>query len=246
MKKILTLAATLMVFAASSASAAGLSLAWTNCLGSGLGTTGLTFACNSNTGGQAFIASVAVPANMDMFTASSAIFDITVDAATLPAWWQVTTGQCRANAITVSFDPAILGNFSACPDLWAGSLNLSVFQAQPGLHGPNSLRLNSGAAIPAGQEIAVVADGTELTVCRVNINRTKSAGATGCAGCATGACIVFNEAKVQQPAGLGDYTITNAMAPASNFITWQAGHSQCPLVTPSQNRTWGAVKNLYR
>lgn len=242
MKKILTLAAALMVFGASASMASGLHLNWSNC--SDGGAKALSFACNSNSGSQTLFASIEIPADMPSFAATSAIIDIGVDAATLPAWWQTGTGQCRAGAIGITFDPLNIGG--NCADLWGGNSNLSVFQLQPGVNGPNKLRLNSGAAIPAGSEIAVAADGTELSICKVTITRAKSTGTGACAGCATGACIVFNEAKLQQPAGIGDYTVTNAAAAGSNFVTWQAGIAQCPLPTPAQNRTWGAVKNLYR
>lgn len=249
MKKLFTLTATLLVLGASSAMAqSGLGLYWTDCsLG---GTSVATFACDVNSGGHAIIASVIIPQTMPQFTACSAIIDLTFEDPALPAWWQTASGQCRANAITVSYDPAILNNFSQCPDIWAGSLNLSVFQPQQGTnvqgHAVNTLRLNSGAAIPAGQEIEVVADGTELTLCRININHTKSVGTGACAGCNIAACIVFNEAKAQQPAGQFSSTIVNEAPGLSRWLTWNGSPTNCPDGTPTRNRTWGAVKSLYR
>lgn len=244
MKRLFTLAATLLVLGASSASAqSGLTMYWNGCSDGGVATQ--TFACNTNTGTAfAFYGSVILPNDMPSFAATSAIFDITFEDAAIPAWWLTNAGQCRANAISVSFDAAAF--ITNCADIWQSAPNLSVFQAQQGVGGPNRVRLNSGAAVPAGSELFVAADGSENVICKVSINRAKTAGATGCAGCLLGACIVFNEAKMQQPAGVGDYTVTNAQAPGSNFVTWQSGIALCPLPTPAQNRTWGAVKNLYR
>ena len=146
---------------------------------------------------------------------------------------------CRSTA-TGSRAPGTCGN------IWQDNPTLSVFAVQQGVNGPNKVRLNGGAAIPAGSEIVVAADGAELIVSKVTITRAKTVGTGSCAGCLTGACIVLNECKLQQPAGIGDYTVTNAATPGSNFVTWQNGMAQCPLPTPAQNRTWGAVKNLYR
>ncbi len=247
MKKILTLAATLMVIGASASMASGLYLNWDDCSAAsgGAGVQQKTFACNSNTGaGFALYTSVAVPTTMPKFTATSAIVDVAVDAPTLPDWWLTNAGQCRPNAVTMSFDPVVLA--LSCPNIWADGILLSVFAAQQGTNGPNKVRLNGGAAIPAGSEITVNADGTELLVSKVNISRTKSTGTGSCAGCNLGACLVLNECFLQQPAGMGDYRVTNAATPGSNFVTWQGGVAQCPLPTPAQNRTWGAVKNLYR
>lgn len=242
MKKILTLAAALMVFGATASMAqGGLNLHWDGCADGG--GVAKTFACNANTGTAfAMYASIVLPANMPSFAATSAIIDVSFSGGSIPAWWQTLTGQCSQNRIGMSFDPT--GNASACLDIWQGNPNLAVFQVQPGVNGPDRLRLNGGAAVPAGSELAQVADGADLVVCKVTIGRAKSVGTGSCAGCSIGACFVLNECKLQQPAGVGDYTVTNPAA--NNFVTWQAGGPACPQATPSQNRTWGAVKNLYR
>jgi hypothetical protein len=244
MKKIVTLAAALMIFGASASMAqGGLNLYWNGC--SDGGASAQTYACNSNSGAAfTMYASMILPADMPQFAATSAIIDITFSGATIPAWWQVLTGQCSANRVSESYDSA---NFTTnCSDIWQSAANLSVFQVQPAVagHGPNTMRLNGGAAVPAGSELAQVADGTEMVVCKVSIGRTKTVGTGSCAGCNIGACFTLNECKAQQPAGVGDYTVTNPAA--SNFATWQVGGPSCPGATPAQNKTWGAVKNLYR
>lgn len=50
MKKVLTLAAALLVFGASASMAQGLNLYWNNCAFSGVGLTNLATNCASNTG----------------------------------------------------------------------------------------------------------------------------------------------------------------------------------------------------
>lgn len=242
MKKIATLTVALLALSASYALAAGgLYLHFNGCTLDG-GTFSSSFACDVNTGSEALIASVVIPADMPMFLGTSAIVDVSVDAPALPDWWLTATGQCRANAITMSFDPAVLA--TACPDIWGGTPNLSVFQVQQYLHGANTVRLNGGAAIPAGQEISLIADGTtELNAARVTINHSKSTGVGACAGCTFGACLVLQECYLQQPAGFPVYRVTT---PIANVVTFNSGSLQCTGATPSKNRTWGAVKGLYR
>ena len=247
MKRLITLAATFLVLGASSAMAqSGLTMYWDNC--SDGGANQKTFACAVNTGSDIFYVSVVIPSSMPSFAASSAIIDMTFEDAGIPAWWQTLGGQCRANAIGMTFDPL---NFTTnCGDVWQGSANLSVFQPQQGTnvqgHGANTLRLNSGAAIPAGSEIALTADGSELVVGKVTITHSKTVGTGACAGCTTPVCIVLNECKLQQPAGVGDFTVLNEAAGKTRSLTFNGTPANCPTNTPTQNRTWGAVKSLYR
>ncbi len=249
MKKVLTLAATLMVLGATASMASGLYLNWDDCAAGGV-VKDKTFACGSNLGNVQVYCSAIVPADMPSFAATSAIVDVTVDGATLPDWWLTNSGQCRQNAISMTFDPTALAGGFNCWNIWHDNPNLSVFAVQQGTnvqgHSANQVRLNGGAAIPAGSEYDVPNDGAELIISKVIINFTKTINTGACAGCDVAACLVFNEAKMQQPAGIGDYTVTNAAETNSNYVTWQTNPTNCPLSTPALNRTWGAVKSLYR
>lgn len=242
MKKIATLTVAMLALSASFALAAGgLNLHFGGCTADG-GTSSSTFACNTNTGSEILFASVVLPADMPKFLGTTALVDISVDGPALPDWWLTAAGQCRQNAIDMSFTASALA--TNCADIWGSSPNLAVFQLQQFLHGANTLRLNGGAAVQAGQEIALVADGTtELNVCRVLINHSKSAGTGACAGCDMGVCIVLQECYLQQPAGFPVYRL---LTPISNVVTFNNGALLCTGATPTKNRTWGAVKGLYR
>lgn len=242
MKKIVTLTAAMLALSATFAFAAGgLNLHFGGCAADG-GASSSTFACNTNSGSEVLFASVVLPADMPLFLGTTALIDVTVEAPTLPDWWQTAVGQCRANAIGMSFDPLTLG--TACDAIWGTTPNLAVFQLQQYLHAPNMVRLNGGAAVQAGQELALVADGTtELNVARVVITHAKSTGVGACTGCEVGACIVLQECYLQQPAGNPLYRLTT---PISNVVTFNGASPLCAGATPTQNRTWGAVKGLYR
>lgn len=244
MKKVVTIMSAMLVLGATSALAAGgLNLHFNGCSSDAGASATASFACNLNTGNHAMYASVVLPADMPMFTGTTAIVDITVDGATLPSWWQTAAGDCRANALGMSFDPAVVAT-ATCADIWGGSPNLAVFQLQKNLHGPNTIRLNGGAALTAGQELSLLADGTtELTVARVTISHALSTGAGACAGCEVGACLVLSECYLQQVVPLPQYRLTT---PISNVVSFNSTSQVCAGATPTQNRTWGAVKGLYR
>lgn len=247
MKAALLLAALSLALSASPAqSQGGLNLYWDDCSVSG--TVLKTFACNSNTGPAfSLYASVVVPADMPQFAATTCIIDVILNGGSIPNWWQLSSGQCRANAVAMSFDPTVLT--TSCEDLWAGNVPMSVFQVQPSPHGlPYELRLNGGAALPMGSEIHVPADGRELVISRLMIQRSKSTGAGACAGCIVGACLLLNEAYLQQPIPLPIYRVTN---PAANtLVVWNdyyGGYFHCGGVWDvARNRTWGQVKGSYR
>lgn len=247
MKKILTLTAALMVFgAAASMAQGGLNLNWVGCSTDVGASHARTFACTSNSGADGLYASLVLPSDVPLFAASTVIIDIMFNSASIPAWWQTGTGQCRAGAVSYSSDPGVITNAfaSACGDIWGGSAQvLGVFQPQPSVHGlPNELRLNGGAAIPAGTEIAWTADGSELLVAKITIAHGKTTGTGSCAGCSTGASFQLNECLVQQPEPNPKFRITNPASSGSSSCAFNGGN----LPTPTENRTWGAVKNLYR
>jgi hypothetical protein len=236
MKKILTLAAALLVVASASM-AQGLNLSFGNC--GPAGTTTVVVNCNSNAGALLVInASMYPAAPMGTFAAATAIIDCRAGGlGGLPAWWQTRAGQCRANSVGMSFDPN--NNVTDCADIWAGNPNLQVTDIQQGLNGPDHVRFIGVAAIPAGSEIAV-APGAELWVCRLTINKANT---LTCAGCALPSSLVFNEAYLQDPNEPAQ-KVTN---PADNYcVGLSGGAASCPGATPATNRTWGAVKNLYR
>lgn len=245
MKKVITLVATLLALGASSAMAQGLNLYWSNC--SDGGATSQTFACSTNSGAAFVMVMTAVlPTDMTDFLGTTAVVDVRVGDAALPDWWQAAAGGCRANAIGMSFDPN--SNTSNCgTDVWGGVNPTTVFTVQPLRNWPNDVRLNGAGALVT--TIPLAADGTEYYIGRITISRTKSTGTGSCAGCLLPACIVFNESKFQTPGGANDVLITNEAT--NQWVTWNGPWPDpspflCPDGTPAMNRTWGAVKNLYR
>ncbi len=241
MKKTLLLSAGLLALSASIASAAGLNLSWNACGGAGLANK--TFACNVNTGlAEMMVASYVAPAGTAGITGLEAVIDLQSSTATLPAWWQFkNTGSCRQTAL------AVAPNGAACEgDYWAGQAGggISAY-ITPYAAAANRARLLIIYAVP-GNLAAPVDAGIEYFAFTASVSHAKTVGSSSCAGCADPVCIVLNEIKLTQAVGVGDFRIQNAAD--RNFVTWQGGvvSGGCPAVVPTQNRTWGAVKSLYR
>lgn len=244
MKKNILIAGAMLVLGASAASAAGINLSWNDCGTNG--TPNAVFACNSNAGlGFTAVASFDPPAGIVEFLGIAAQIDIVTDQANLPDWWKHGTGQCRSTTgLSINFD-FTSGPFS-CTDVFGGAA-AGGFAYDVGFGTPARARLRVQAAIPVDNRVPVDA-GTEYYVLKANLLRAKTTGVGNCVGCANSACVVLNSIQLFQPLEQNnDPEISNPRD--RNFVTWQVpatGPVGCPLSTPTQTKTWGQVKSLYR
>jgi len=246
MKRLLTLSKTLLATAAltalvtSAVHAGGINLSWTDC--GVAGTPNRTSACNSNTGANTLIASAIAPVVMDQLNGMAGVMDLQTNQASLSPWWHLETGGCRGTSLSFNFNFA--GGPFTCFDIWAGGASGGI-NATAAFGGPNRMRIRAVCAVPG----SVPADNvSEMYIYSLLINMAKTTGTGNCAGCTDGACIVLNSIQLTQPIGVGDYTLANALN--NNFVTWQSGGGGiaggCPQAVPTQNKTWGSVKSLYR
>jgi hypothetical protein len=70
----------------------------------------------------------------------------------------------------------------------------------------------------------------------------------GCAGCSVPVCLILQGIQVFGFQTNEVYTL-GWFSNTPNYLTWQGGAiggAGCPGATPTSNRTWGAVKTLYR
>ena len=242
MKKTLLMMGALLALTAGIASAqGGINLGWGDC-GGAAGSLSKTFACTSNSlTGAIMVASAIPPQAMDQLNGEESEFALQTNAAALSPWWNLQSGGCRGTtAVSVNFD--FTGGPFTCLDPWSGQA-AGGMSYDAGFGAPNRARLRTIGAIPGST--AISAD--EYYFFKVTLLGAKSTGTGSCAGCTDGMCIVFKSLKLTQPLGVGDFLIT---APAvRQYVTFQAGGSlagQCPAATPTQNKTWGSVKSLYR
>jgi hypothetical protein len=247
MRRSLTLlaSAALTLLATSAFAAGGINLSWNDC--GVFGVLQRNFACNTNSGANTMVGSVVTGVVMNQLVGQSSLIEMQTNQATLSNWWQFDSGGCRFHSpsyLIADFNFLLSSN---CLDPWGGGASGGINYTPGGvfIHGPNRAGIRTVCAIPGSTAITATDEYYMFKVAFVN---ERSIGTGSCAGCTDGACIVFQEILVAQPAGVGDYKIT---APVSrNWIQWQGGGNSvpggCPAATPTQNRTWGAVKSLYR
>ena len=237
--RTLVAVASLMVIAAA-ANAQGLNLSWNDC--GSAGTSGKTFACTSNTlAGAIMIGSAVVGTDLPSLVGEESVMTVQVNTGAIPAWWQAFNGGCRGTTGMASSFDFTAGPFT-CLDPWSGS---GAGGMDAAIQGDGRLRIKTVGAIPGNTSIT----GTdEYYFFKVTLLGSKTTGNGSCAGCQDGACIVFNNLKVVQTGDVGSVTITTEKDRA--WVTWQAGGASvpggCPAATPTEKRTWGSVKSLYR
>jgi hypothetical protein len=241
MKKTLLLAGLLLVVAASVASAAGLSINWgTVCWGDNP-KANLTWSCSSNTfTGVKMTASFMVDETKSTFVSTDLYMEGMTEAATVPDWWQLGTGGCRAGQAGLLNAP----QGATCPELWSGSESGSGFGGI-GLYYTDTNRMHINAVWAIGEPVEAPAQ-TEIFAAMFTIGASKSVGATKCLGCAVPAIWALNYIQVGY-FGETQATVLDRPFPDGNqCLTYFGSTLPCAKPVPARNTTWGQVKSLYR
>ncbi len=209
-------------FAPPAHAAGSLRLSWDRCAGSDP-VAAKTFACDANTGYEVIYGSISFDDGQDRVAVGGIIayLDVQVVSTTLPSWWLTRGGECRANALAISADPANLPTGGSCV-AWTTAPVLSVFNISEYDDGMNDITLSCVAAPPEGTEITLP-HGQELGVLRIGILRSASSGAGACAGCTTPACIGFGNMRLSfaLASGLPDEDLVGS---TSSAVSWQGGY----------------------
>jgi hypothetical protein len=166
------------------------------------------------------------------------------NSGTLSWWSSFGSGACRPSALTVStsIPPAAV----SCADTWAGAVT-TTFTGGYVPDGPYSEGIGIIVALPDGQTEALV-PGVEYFAFNLLINSGLTVGPGACSGCDVPACVAWRGMEIQQPPNPGGPTVYLAGG-GEYLVTWQSASLTsygCRLATPALNRTWGAVKSLYR
>lgn len=226
----------------------GINLGWFDCPNQGAYQFTRQFACDSNEGSQTLVGSFVAPAGMEAVTGFAAVIDVRTLGGVAGGWWDLRAALpagCRPTSMTSSFD--FTGGPFGCHDYWqAGAMGGSSAQVPSG----NNVRLMTTAALPLGDSrIGPITAGTEVYVFKLTINNARTVGPGSCAGCSGEACILLNSILVTQTSGHPNITISNPAA--SMYVLWQGWSTTdpsqaCPFFSPTKNRTWGAIKAVYR
>jgi hypothetical protein len=223
--------------------AGGINLGWDDC-GGQPPSLNKTFACDTNAGFNTLVGSFNAPCCVTQMSANEVVIDVQTPGVTLTPWWAMRTGQCRASVSLSGNWDFSAGPFT-CVDYWQGGAIGALSMDSPI---GNRARIKGVFALPSGDpRITGILEGTEVYSFKLNIGHQKTTGLGACAGCATGACIVLQSIKINQPVGTpgGGKYLGNPAHRA--YALWQGGiGGDCYAATPVQNVTWGKIKAQYR
>lgn len=231
--------------ALASAASAQVNISWDDC--GAFGTLDKTFACNANTGAPFTMVGTFISPAAPQFVALEFYIDMIEAVPTQSAWWQLDNvnipGACRGTAGYAMNADFLAGPFN-CLDFWGGQASGGGGVLVNGFgRGPNTNRIKGVFAIPAEQPMTA---GDEIYAFKLSILRAKTTGTGSCEGCVNPVCLVLNRITVNQPAGVGDFNLTGPAPGGRDYVTWQGGVGADCATVPTQNRTWGQVKALYR
>lgn len=223
---------------------ATLGLTWNECApGSGLALR--TNACTNALVPLSLLPTFTLDAPVDSVAFLELVVDVIAEDPVLPDWWRLEPGGCNAGAMTGTGDYTGLG---ACTDPWNGGGTALVQVWSPGepRGGANMARMIvTSSVLPAN--FASLQAGVEYYAAHLRLSLARGSGVGSCAGCLRGACLVLNSVQLGRLPGASPALVT--VVPTSGgtpgIATWQNGHAECAAV-PVRNRTWGAIKSLYR
>lgn len=246
------LLASLLLFAARTASAGNVNLRWNACWGDG-GVMNKAFACDTNAGSNTLVGSFVLPQDGPPGVSGIEIaVDLATAGATLPAWWQFkNTGACRQTSLSVNFVISPLA--VQCLD-WANGQAFGSVVSYTTPYGPNSARILAASAV-ALPTFEGLFGSVEFFAFNLLFNNQKTVGTGSCSGCSLGACIDLKQIIITNQDSRNDVQLSPGGESPGAFdalATWQGGsgvissNGGCPAATPTRNSTWGQVKALYR
>lgn len=248
-------------------------LGWTDCRPAG--ETVKSFACDTNAGAHALLASFTAPPGVTELNGIEVTVHIVWQGSPLP-WWQLRNqgqqqNQCRDGALGA--DAAFAANgLTSCRDPFGGGPAVSgvnyLLQGGTVYYGYQSSRLLA-IVVPSGTH--ALEAGAHYYGVRVTISNLRATGPSACAGCGEPALVYLRSLRLAQagdlpefyygPGGPGagndppsHYDETNRtvgwQCPATMSVT--CGSLSCSsdprilCATPAGRATWSGIKSLYR
>jgi hypothetical protein len=210
---------------------------WGDCIASG--TKNLSPTCSQ--GVATLVVSVDPPPGADHVVGFNADIALSVGYETVPPFWELWTGGCRAGAATVDFD-FTSGPFT-CTDPWTGDATGTIEIIPPPFLSINTLGIHIQGSLP-GREVALQS-GVEYYLFKIRI---PIGDAIACPGCQMPACFVLEKLCLEQAPGSG-LICQGYHEVGTPWCLWQdpdEQYSGCMLPVPTAPRSWGSVKTIYR
>jgi len=236
-------------------------LRWDNCFGDG-GVYNKVFACDTNSGTEALVASFRLAATTDSIGALEINVDLGALGPAIPAWWSMRATNpmgCRPTSLAIGSSPPATS--TTCLDGWFGA-STGVSEDPPVDNWPY-VHIKALVGVPASNSITAEA-GQEVFAFQLLIRHLQTVGSGSCGGCITPMCIAWDYARVSRVFPLAAKEIIGANTPQNGSnVTWQPGavattggacfpnrpcdyYVTCQSVTPAHGSTWGSIKSLYR
>jgi hypothetical protein len=235
---VLLLAAAVLSAASPARAQWGINLFVDEC-GAGTTQASVTNACTLNSG-TAFtlVGSAVIPELTRVgFIGCMSTLDVAPSDWVVPDWWRLDA--CRAVGFIASDGATVT---SACPSIWENGLPATTMINGFPIYGGAHMRLYIGSVLAIENAYDFTGDGaTELGVFRLTVTHRKTLGDGACTGCTTGAVVVLQEINLQTLTDTPDtfLRLTNPLVNTS--VSYNGGQG-----VPARNRTWGAIKALYR
>ena len=242
---------------------ANLMMAWNSCYGTAGAASNLHYACDGSNDGTPLnlVFSFELPSAYPTYHWAQSMATIrirTADGSPLPDYWRIqplTYNGCRAAIYTTGspdhgftvFGPGIVDAVQ-CASWFDGAPNFSpthsgVSLAYPPIAGSDGIKVEAasqpnygtdpsdpnGVTYPAGSKLSAGA-------------MVFDTAANGCAGCQQEMTFEIVSMNLEACCGLDYYVLYSSGGPGSS-VSWQANTNGPTAV---RNRTWGAVKSLYR
>lgn len=260
MKKFAVLCALLLAATATMATSAGavatIDAAWGNCAfdNTPVHTSNVTFICDGGgsdgAGGtyKLFATLHAPTGGYPQMAALQAQFDVQDETGPLPAFWAFETGGCNADYLSVNaVKPATCGTTANTP--WVPANDAQGFVLDYQRAGNRAHMEVVVTTLPtSAQNLASDADYFlfNLAISEDSFNNAPP----GCAGCGDKVAIVFNSIKLESsapgPSLNADPLVVSQSGSFGNCGSTNGASAGTCAATPTQKKTWGAVKSLYR
>ena len=163
MRPVLVCCALMTALSVATIARAQINLAWNDCITQPGSAVDVSYACDGSRAGQPYrlVPSFICPADLPQFVGVQMVIDVTTDSPTLPDWWRLGVGDCRANTLlypaTAEFNSVGSGSTGACRNPWLGGTigGGSAFYVwtdgtNPPLYTPNRGRIKTAIALQDG------------------------------------------------------------------------------------------------
>ena len=265
MKKTLVLCGALLALSAPLAMAqdyGNLDLAWNACPAVAGSAPTTSFACNDPAGIHLLYGRFNVNTALTNIVAMDFALEVSVDAQSLPSFWQMEPGDCNYGSIVLSgVKPATAcgtatnptATWTDSPIVGWGWLDSGHGFPPPGPH--NARFLGSVVRPSTGINLAVGVNyhGFGLTILEDQSDLIPAPGTGPCGGCAAPTIWVWNSARLTQassPSGGGSEAALFVLEGPGTF--GNVATTNCNLdpafcgVDRAHTKTWGQIKALYR